>query len=504
MIKNIGSNWLLTALQVGVTFGLLPFTIRTLGREQYGTWILVASVTSYLSMLALGVPMATVRFVAKSAGASDHAELNRAVGSCMGLYLMIGLVSALVGLGLFFAFDAIYIIPAAYASQARWAFAIVVFNVSVSFIGQLPYGILSAHHEFVTRNYVQVSSLLLKLGLTLLLLSWKASFVWLAIIQLLLFVFEFSVATRIVRRKWPHIRLSLRDFDSSMVRQILGFSLYVMLLSIGGQLVFQTDALVIGAYLPLDVIPLFTVAASLAVYLMEFVIGIGSVVMPMAAALQAKGDLAQVREIFLKWSKITVSLTFAACLFLIVLGPRFLGWWIGPQFEASAGRVLQILMLGNLVFLPVRGVALPLMMGLGKPRVPAFSFLGVGLLNLGMSLWLVRSLGLDGVAIGTAVPNLIFALVVLFLTGRELQVGVFEYLRYAFARTVLSAVPVVLLLVWFRDAWDVRSLPGLFASGVASVALLGVLSVLFVYRSDPRTDLQAMIAARLGRGGVTG
>lgn len=497
MIKNIGSNWLLTVMQVGVTFGLLPFTIRALGQEQYGTWILVASVTSYLSMLALGVPMATVRFVARSAAAADHAELNRAVGSCMGLYLMIGLASALVGLGLFFAFDAIYTVPPAYASQARWAFAIVVFNVSVSFIGQLPYGILSAHHEFVTRNYVQVSSLTLKLLLTLLLLSWRASFLWLALIQLLLFVFEFTVATRIVRRRWPHIRLSLRDFDPSMVRQILGFSLYVMLLNVGGQLVFQTDALVIGAYLPVETIPLFTVAASLAVYLMEFVIGIGAVVMPMAASLQAKGDLAQVREIFLKWSKITVSLTFAACLFLIVLGPRFLGWWIGPQFEAPAGEVLQILMLANLVFLPVRGVALPLLMGLGKPRVPALAFLGVGLLNLGMSLWLVRSVGLNGVAIGTAVPNILFAVVVLWLAGRELEVGILTYLGYAFGRTLLGAIPVVALLLWFRDAVEVRSLGGLFVAGVASVVLFGLVSVYFVYRGDPRTDLRALVAARL-------
>lgn len=504
MIKNIGSNWLLTALQVGVTFGLLPFTIRVLGQEQYGTWILVASITSYLSMLALGVPMATVRFVAKSAGSNDHAELNRAVGSCMGLYLMIGLASALVGVGLFFAFDAIYTVPAAYATQARWAFAIVVFNVSVSFIGQLPYGILSAHHEFVTRNYVQVSSLLIKLALTLLLLSWKASFLWLAIIQLLLFVFEFSVATRIVRTKWPHIRMSLRDFDASMVRQILGFSLYVMLLNIGGQLVFQTDALVIGAYLPVDVIPLFTVPASLAVYLMEFVIGIGSVVMPMAAALQAKGDLAGVREIFLKWSKITVSLTFAACLFLIVLGPRFLGWWIGPQFEEPAGRVLQVLMLANLVFLPVRGVALPLLMGLGKPRGPAFSFLGVGFLNLAMSLWLVRSIGLDGVAIGTAVPNLIFAFIVLLMAARELNVGVASYVGYAFGRSVLGAIPVVMLLLWFRDGVGVRSLPGLFVAGLASVALFGALSVFFVYRGDSRTDLYALLASRLSKGAGRG
>lgn len=497
MIKSIGSNWILTILQVVVTFTLLPFTIRTLGETQYGTWILIASVTSYLSMLALGVPMATVRFVANYAGAGDHAALNRTVGSCAGLYLLIGLGSAIIGTGLFFAFDSLYEVEPALLSQARWAFAIVVLNISASFIGQLPYGIMSAHHEFMLRNQVQMGSILLKLGLTVGLLSWHASFVWLAIIQLTLFALEFSVATWLVRRRWPHIRIRLSDFDPAMVRQIFGFSLFVMLLSIGAQLTFQSDAIVIGAFLPVETIPLFTVAGSLAVYLMEFVIGIGSVVMPMAAALQAKGRTDEVRDIFLKWSKITVSLTFAACLFLLVLGPRFMGWWIGPEFEQPAGRVLQILMLGNLVFLPVRGVALPLLMGLGKPKAPAIAFLVSGVLNVLMSVVLVQRWGLDGVAVGTAVPNLLFALVVLHWAARELRVTIPEYLGYAFGRTLLASVPVIGLLWWCRDVWGVRTLPELFVAGVASVTLFGVIAVYFVYRGDPHTDVRSMIAQRL-------
>lgn len=497
MIKSISSNWLLTLLQVAVTFTLLPFTIRTLGEVQYGTWILIASVTSYLSMLALGVPMATVRFVANYAGAGDEEALNRTVGSCAGLYLLIGLASAVVGGGLFLAFDRIYDVRPELLSQARWAFLIVVINISASFIGQLPYGIMSAHHEFVMRNQVQMGSIILKLGLTVALLSWRAAFIWLAVIQVILFALEFSVATWLVRRRWPHIRIRLSDFDWGMVKRIFGFSLFVMLLSIGAQLTFQSDALVIGAFLPVETIPLFTVAGSLAVYLMEFVIGIGSVVMPMAAALQAKGRVDEVRDIFLKWSKITVSLTFAACLFLIVLGPRFMGWWIGPEFEVPAGRVLQILMVANLIFLPVRGVALPLLMGLGKPRAPAIAFLATGVLNLAMSIALVGPFGLDGVAIGTAIPNILFALVVLWLAGRELRVGVLEYLGYAFARTLIASVPVVAVLWWFRDGIGVRSLPGLFVAGVASVAVFALCSVFFVYRGDPHTDVRGMISSRL-------
>jgi hypothetical protein len=88
----------------------------------------------------------------------------------------------------------------------------------------------------------------------------------------------------------------------------------------------------------------------------------------MATKLNAEGRRAELTDIFLKWSKISLSLSLAAGLFLIVLGPRFVAWWIGPEFERPSGMVLQILTVSSLVFLPIRGVAQPLMMGLGKPK----------------------------------------------------------------------------------------------------------------------------------------
>ena len=60
-------------------------------------------------------------------------------------------------------------------------------------------------------------------------------------------------------------------------------------------------------------------------------------------------------------------------LFLIVLGPRFIGVWIDPSYEGPSGRVLQILMISSLVFLPIRGVAIPILMGIGKPRTPTIA-----------------------------------------------------------------------------------------------------------------------------------
>ena len=217
----------------------------------------------------------------------------------------------------------------------------------------------------------------------------------------------------------------------------------------------------------------------------------------MAASLHATQDADKLRDVFLKWSKITVSLTFVSGIFLLVMGPAFIGWWIGPHFVLDAGFVLQILTLGNLLFLPARGVALPFLMGIGKPRAMAIIFLLVGLLNLGMSIALVQTMGLVGVAIGTAIPNLLFAVATVWLALREVHVSVGHYVRYCFSRTVLISVPIGLLLYLYRGLAGSGSLPGLIVAGLLCCGLFAALSVAWVYRHDPLTDLEALLREKI-------
>ena len=499
MLRNISSNWGLVVFRMALVFYLTPFTINILGESQYGAWVLIASATSYLQMLALGMPMATVQFLTRFSASGRQEELNRTAGSVAGMYLLIGLGTLLVGTVLFFVFDRVYDIPPAFRHEARIAFALVVLNIAMSFMGQLPYGMLAAHEDFVIRNRIQIGGLTLRLGLTVALLTAHASLVWLAVAQIATFLFEFSIATWVTRRRYPEIRVSLANFEWRMVREIFTFSMFALVLHVGGQLIFESSSLVIGGFLPLSDIAPFAVAASLAIYLTEFMRGIGQVMMPKATALHVQDRMRELRAVYLKWSKISLSLSFAACTFLLVLGPRFLAWWIQPDYETTAGPVLQILMLGFLLFLPARAVALPILMGLGNPRVASFTFLGTGLANVGLSVWLVRAYGLPGVAIGATIPNVVFALTVFWLAGRVLGVSPLEFVRHVVIRPVLGALPVLMVLVWFRDGFGVRTLPELLLAGIAGVAVGGVVALLFVYRNDPYLDLPRELSARLRR-----
>jgi O-antigen/teichoic acid export membrane protein len=499
MMKSVSSNWGVTLATIAAAYLLTPFTIHRLGDGGYGTWNLINAITGYLALLVLGVPMASVRYFAEHVADGNIEKLNEAIGSCTALYLALGGMALLVGVGMYFFYDFTYTIPTAVHADANWAFVLTVIYVAVGFIGMLPNGLLAANDEFTSRNAIRMAGVLLRLALTLVVLEWWPSLTALALIQIVLLAIDFTLCCWLIARRFPGVRIRLSNFDWGMVRKIFSFSLYVLVLNAGARLSFETDSLVIGKFQNVSSIPYFTVANSFIIYLMEFVIAIAAVVMPMATRLKTQGRTGELRDIFLKWSKIALSLSIMAGAFLIVLGPRFIAWWIDPDFERPAGQVLQILMVSYLIFLPVRGVALPILMGLGKPGLPTIGFLAAGVVNLALSIALAGPLGLAGVAIGTAVPNVLYAVLILWHACRELDTPLPLYLRYVMPRAFLGAVPVLALLLWFKAGLDVRTLPGLAGAGVAMTVVFAAVWVFFVYRDDPYVDLRSrLVALRAG------
>ena len=100
MLRSVGSNWVLSLVTIAATYVLTPFVIHTLGQEGYGTWMLITAMTGYMSLLALGVPMASVRYLAQHVAEGDSRKVNEAIGSCAGLYLMMGAIAVVIGAAL--------------------------------------------------------------------------------------------------------------------------------------------------------------------------------------------------------------------------------------------------------------------------------------------------------------------------------------------------------------------------------------------------------------------
>lgn len=295
------------------------------------------------------------------------------------------------------------------------------------------------------------------------------------------------------------MRFAPRRIRWSEAKALLSFSVFAFLLNMGALLAFRLDALVIGLHMEPEKAAIYGFGNKIFDPFIQLVLGIGMVLMPMAASRAGSSDLSEVEDAFLKWSKIAATLVFLVGGYLMVLGPAFLDTWLGDESTPESGRLLQVLMVSFFAFLPVRGVALPVLMGLGRAKGPGLGLLTMGLVNVGLSITLIGPYGLLGVALGTAIPNVLFSIVFARAACGSLGISLARYLAYAFGRPLVAALLATGLLWLVADRWPLEGYPRLIGAGLAYTAVFAAVGVAFVFRGDPRLDLDARLASLRAR-----
>jgi len=133
---------------------------------------------------------------------------------------------------------------------------------------------------------------------------------------------------------------------------------------------------------------------------------------------------------------------------LLIFGHNLLSIWVGERY-GGASRLLMILVIPTFFSLP-QSAASAVLYGVSRHRGVVVLAATNAVINLGLSLWWVRSMGLTGVALGTAVPLLlVFGVATAIYTCRTLQISARRYLRDAVFVPALAtlgfAIPATLV-----------------------------------------------------------
>lgn len=508
MFKHIASNWSRNLLQILVMLVLSPLMLERLGKDGYGIWFAVVAATGFLELLAMGVPMASVRHISEAVAAGDIERTNRMIATGYGITVGLGVLGALLGAFLFFPFERGLIENDAWKgtapgvlAAARIAYVVTALRVAAGLALRFPTAVFDSKQDFVTKNLIQNAGILFRGLAVVAVLYMSPSLVWIAWIFVVEAVGVFMAFRFFIHRRFEGLHFSLRHFDRGLVRELVGFGIFAAILNVGTMIAYNIDALVIGRMIGPEAIADFDLGNKFFAPLAAIMYGVGAVVMPASTRIQGQRDPALLEAVFLKWSKVSLSVVLPICLFLAFLGPRFLAAWVGAEYEHSAGNVTRILAPSFLLTLPVRAVALPILLGTSSPGRPALVYFVTALLNLALSIALVKAgYGINGVALGTAVPQVLFAAYLVVVTCTHLHMKAGTWLAYVGCRALLGALPCIALLLWFERGLEVSGYADLFASGVALVALFAAVWTLFVYRGDPHLDLRQELALRLRRG----
>ena len=395
-------------LGVAISFFMMPYLVRHLGERMYGVWVLIGSLLGYYGLLDVGLSAAVARFISRAVGRNDRDDIRRVTSTSFYIFTGMGLVGILLTIGV-----AAGVGQFVHDPSDRRIFRVIVLLLGLNYACDFPVRAFTAVFSSNLREDVSFGIAFVKTLITtafiVVAIENRGGIISLAVVNVAWSVAANAARVVMAYRVEPGLSISPRYFDVTKLRSLFGYSIYTFVGRVADIFRFKLDHLVITAFVNLRSVTHYSVAMRLFECLTELITQMVGVVGPMFSQDEGRGDYEAIRRKFLFVTKISLYVAIFLGGTTVIYTRDFIRRWMGPEFNDSY-TVLVIIIIPLILAMMQRPVN-PLLYGISKHKYITYANLIEGLANLVLSLAFVRRYGITGVAMGTAIPMAVMAVV---------------------------------------------------------------------------------------------
>ncbi len=472
--KNVLTTYASVVISLLIVFFFTPYLISMLGKIEYGLWTLMFSIIAYMELADLGMRQSLVRNISKYLATEDWPQLNQVFSSSILIYFFIGAIIQIATLVVTFFFLDSFQIPAELMNMAKGCLLVLGTNQAVSFM-VIPFASMGPYHRFDINVYFTLPTRIVQTVGMIVLLEYG-----LGLVEMAFLVMAMSFLSRyglhLARRKlFPRVRFSFRDVNREKSKELINYALYSFLIVAMLMIIYQTDNIIIGRFISMEAVSVFSIGAALIAQLRNIIYNISVPLVPTISHFEAEKRFDRIISVY---SRSTSYLYYLAGLLTVctfAFGGPFVLLWVGADFTESI-TILYLLIVPAAINFP-QLIANSVLYGISRHKITFYVLAAeaVSKIILSLVLVLVFHWGIVGVAIGTAVPQLlIYTLVYPYFFYRELKAPVSQFYKTA-ARSLLYSAVVCIPPAWLAyyflkpDTWLNFAIGGCFTALVAFV-----------------------------------
>ena len=429
--RNVSTRYIGILVEAVLGFVVLPFNIAHLGQSAYGLWMLTASITTYFSVLDLGYGGALVKFVAQYRARRDVRALNEILSTTFAVFATFGAVTYLVAIVIAVYMDKLFQLTPEQVHTGRVVMLIISLSVAVGTAVSVFGAVINGFQRYDLNNIVGAAAAVVAAGVNVAVLLAGYGLIELVAATTLVRLLSYVVYRANAYRVFPSLQVRLSWFRRERLREVTSLSVYMLLIDWANKLNYSIDALVIGAFLDTSAVVVWVVGQRLAEVVQRLTNQLNDVLFPNIVDHDTAERMDRLQAILIQGTRLSLATVIPIAGAMILMAAPLVHAWVGPGFSASA-ILLQLLSLTVIVRIGT-ATAGTLLKGAGEHRLVAFANVGAALVNVAMSIVLLKAIGLVGVAIGTLVPVCLASLLVLFPAGCR-------RVRLTLARAVAEAV----------------------------------------------------------------
>lgn len=461
---KIGSmlSYVQTALGIIISLIYTPTMIRLLGQSEYGLYNTVASTISMLSLLSLGFNSGYVRYYSIYRKNNQKESISKLNGLFLIIFLIIGLVCFICGLFLSFHLNLVFDegLTASEYGTARILTLLLTISLAVSFPMSVFQNIISAHEQFIFLKLLGMINTIIGPALTLpLLFAGYRSIAMVAVsVGISLFTNFIYLIYVLYHMKEKFI---FHDFEKGIFRNLFLYTIFIAMNSVIDQINWNIDKLLLGRFLGTAEVAVYAVGYSLYGYYMSFSTAISGVFTPRIHSIvnvtkdNLKLQRERLTELFIKVGRIQFLI-----LGLVATGVCFFGKyfivkiWAGTGYENSYAVALLLIIPASIAL--IQNMGIEIQRAQNRHQFRSLVYLGMALVNLGLSIFLCQRYGAIGSAIGTAF-SLILAngIIMNIYYYRKCNIDVILFWKNILRQSVGLILPILSgIIIWHYVPFD--------------------------------------------------
>lgn len=501
VLQGSASNIIRLVFSLIVGLVLPRVLVHHLSLPEYSAWVLILQLSTYVSLLDLGLQTVIAKFVAEHHATGDREANRRLISSSFSVLSIAALLGmAIVGLMVWRVPHFFSQMPPALFPQAR--LGLLAVGLSAAFA--LPFGpflsIFSGLQEYFFPTAValvsRVFSAAVLIGFTLGHASLAVLACALAVVNVLTALAQYVGWKRYASQ---HLDFTFFYLDRGAASNLLRSGGVIAIWTVGGLFVSGLDTIIVGHF-DFANTGFYALGASVTNFMLMFINSLFAPLMPAVSAMQTTSTPKQIGDLTIRVSRYCTLVVCLAGLPLLVAAYPLLSLWVGHEYAARTSAFLQVLVVGNCV----RQLGYPyslIVIATGKQFYATLASVAEAVVNLTLSIWLAHRIGAMGVALGTLagafVSVALHLLVSMRLTRPAIDLEVPRFFLQSFLRPLLCVAPLLLLVSSWNRVSMIPAKP-LFL-------VFWVLATLFVMyavglTSNDRSDLQRRMSRLLPSG----
>lgn len=500
--KGVILSYILMIFEVFNTLLLTPIIIKTLGQAEYGVYKLTIAINGYLLLLDLGIGNATIKYISKYRVNKDYENEKKFLGIVTIYYIIIGIITFLIGLIITYSFP--YVFSKGLSSEEIQLGQVLVFITMITSavsLGTSQFGnVIIAYEKFGVSKISQIIAIIIRICVSYLALKLGFGSIGLVLINL---VMTLIIRMYFILYVFFKIKMKplFKNISKKQVKEIVFYSSWILLQMVATQLNSSVDQILIGAVVSSSavILAVYGVGSQINQYFKSIGSAFTGVLMPGVVKLvENKSSNKTICNEMIRIGRYILMVLILIWGVFLIEGREFIVLWAGKD-NINAYLVAIILMSVEMIVL-TKSIGTQILWAMNEHKEQAILKFIIVLLNIGLTILLIKWQPLLGATVGTFISVLLGDIVVMdIIFHKKLGLKIKDYYCGLFK----GILPAMFLSIFFGIIINIYfngySLIGFAIKSSIMIIIYIIGMIIFGLNNDEKKLIYSMLHIKGGK-----